>query len=115
MRMSIFDETNGTYSLVTRDRMLDLFTNRHELIRRFAGYLNDDPAGRRILFLYGMGGNGKSLLLRYFETRCCFRLAHDQWREVSSYADVAFCVALANARSAKPVPVARIDLGARPA
>ncbi len=113
--MSIFDETNGTYSLVTRDRMLDLFTNRHELIRRFAGYLNDDPPSKRILFLYGMGGNGKSLLLRYFETRCCFRLAPEQWREISSYPDEAFCEALANAPSAKAVPVARIDLGARPA
>src|SRR6266536_2569952 len=113
--MSIFDETNATDPLVAADGMLELFTDRHELIRRFAGYVNDDPPSKRILFLYGMGGNGKSLLLRHFETRCCMRLDQEQWREICSYPDDVFGAALASAPSATGVPVARIDFGARPA
>ena len=35
---------------------------RHELTRRFAQYLNEEPAPEKILFFYGDGGNGKSFL-----------------------------------------------------
>jgi ADP-ribosylglycohydrolase/tetratricopeptide (TPR) repeat protein len=112
--VSIFDQTDESGAAASRDRSLELFTNRVELARRFAGYLNDDPAPRRILFLHGMGGNGKSLLLRHLETRCSVRLSPDQWREVRGYPDEAFGEALRLAPSATPVPVARLNFDAKP-
>jgi ADP-ribosylglycohydrolase/tetratricopeptide (TPR) repeat protein len=111
--VSIFEET-GQGRSVTQDRSLRLFTNRHELSRAFARRLNVDSPDTTVMFLYGLGGNGKSLLLRHFETRCCYRLSPGEWKEISSYADEYFVDAIANAPSAKSLPVAHIDFGARP-
>jgi ADP-ribosylglycohydrolase len=112
--VSIFDQTDESGAAASRDRSLELFTNRVELTRRFAGSLNEDPAPQRILFLHGMGGNGKSLLLRHLETRCSVRLTPDQWQEVRFYPDEAFGEALRLAPSATSVPVARINFDAKP-
>ena len=49
-------------AITSGDRALELFTDRHELTRRFAQYLNEEPAPEKILFFYGGGGNGKSFL-----------------------------------------------------
>ncbi|NWF60930.1 MAG: hypothetical protein HXY43_17135 [Fischerella sp.] len=35
-------------SLTDGNRALQLFTDRYELTRHFAGYLNDDPASKNI-------------------------------------------------------------------
>ena len=72
--MSIFEETGGAQSAVAHDRSLELFCDRFEVIARFLSLINDDPPPRRLLYLYGLGGNGKSLLLRYLAARCCVRL-----------------------------------------
>jgi hypothetical protein len=52
-------------SAVGHDRSLELFCDRHEVIAHFASLFNDDPPPRRLLYLHGLGGNGKSLLLRF--------------------------------------------------
>jgi ADP-ribosylglycohydrolase/tetratricopeptide (TPR) repeat protein len=111
--MSIFDET-GQASSLTQDRSLRLFTDRYEIRRSFARRLNQDPPAGTVIFLYGLGGNGKSLLLRLFETQCCYRLSPAEWSEVWSYPEVDFVKAIAKAPSAARLPVARIDFGARP-
>jgi ADP-ribosylglycohydrolase len=111
--VSIFDET-GQGRSVTQDRSLRLFTDRHELSRAFTRRLNEDPPAMTVMFLYGLGGNGKSLLLRHFETRCCYRMTSGEWTEICSYADDEFVDAIASAPSAKALPVAHIDFGARP-
>jgi hypothetical protein len=41
--MSIFEETSQDASITEGDRALQLFTDRHEALRRFAEYLNDNP------------------------------------------------------------------------
>lgn len=45
------------------------FTNRSDEIRCFVEYLNVDPPKDTILFFYGDGGNGKSLLLGFLRER----------------------------------------------
>ena len=73
-QVSIFEETGGGLGAVAHDRSLELFFDRFEVIARFVALINEDPAPRRVLYLHGLGGNGKSLLLRYLAARCCVRL-----------------------------------------
>ncbi len=112
--MSIFEETGGAQSAMAHDRSMELFCDRYQLIARFVSLLNDDPPPRRLLYLYGLGGNGKSLLLRYLASRCCVRLPSREWAKVRRLPDTKLPAALATAGKAARVPVARIDFGARP-
>jgi hypothetical protein len=47
-----------------------LFFDRYDSIARFVSLINEDPPPRRLSYLYGLGDNGKSLLLRYLAARC---------------------------------------------
>lgn len=58
--MSINKRKGDRSSVTEGSRALDLFTDRHELTRLFAEYLNE-PSRKRILCFYGNGGNGKLL------------------------------------------------------
>ena len=51
------------------NRALQLFIDRHHLIKHFAEYINNDPVTEKILYFYGDGGNGKSLLLKIFKDK----------------------------------------------
>jgi len=99
---------------MAHDRSLELFCDRFEVIARFLSLINDDPPPRRLLFLYGLGGNGKSLLLRYLAARCCVRLRPVEWERVRRQPGDQVRAALGGAAQAVTVPVARIDFGARP-
>ena len=80
--MSIFAETGGAQSAVAHDRSLELFFDRYDVIARFVSLINDDPPPRQVLYLHGLGGNGKSLLLRFLAARCCVRLTPPEWGRV---------------------------------
>jgi len=80
--LSIFEETGGGLPAVGHDRSLELFCDRHEVIAHFVSLVNDDPPPRRVLYLHGLGGNGKSLLLRFLAARCCVRLPPGEWERV---------------------------------
>ena len=82
--MSIFEETGGGLGAVAHDRSLELFFDRFEVIARFVALINEDPAVRRVLYLHGLGGNGKSLLLRYLAARCCVRLQPSECNEAAT-------------------------------
>jgi len=112
--LSIFEETGGAQAAVAHDRSLELFCDRYDLIARFASLINDDPPPRRLLYLYGLGGNGKSLLLRYLAARCCVRLPPEKWARVRGLPDADLPAALGAAKKVTRVPVARIDFAARP-
>jgi tetratricopeptide (TPR) repeat protein len=71
--LSIFDKTGQSDSVTSGWRALELFTDRREAVRLFLTYLNEEPARESILFYFGEGGNGKSLLVRYLHRNHCRR------------------------------------------
>ncbi|MEG4515467.1 MULTISPECIES: hypothetical protein [unclassified Microcoleus] len=116
--MPIDDEDFESESLGD-DRKLQLFTDRYEFTRRFAFYLNEDPPPEQILYFFGDGGNGKSLLLKHLEFHCCKRFAPEvwqKWRELpdSQATEVANFVRYAAAKTYTPMPAVRHDFGLIP-
>ncbi|MGH3392007.1 MAG: ADP-ribosylglycohydrolase family protein [Actinomadura sp.] len=107
--MSIFDELSRNRPAGTR-----LFVDRYTPCRDFATELNTDPSRQIILVYVGVGGNGKSALLRTFQNHCAFRLPTEQWQELQQYPDEYFVDALGRAPGAVKVPVAFLDFGAQP-
>lgn len=79
--MSISERADQQRSQTEGNRALELFVDRHELTKRFAEYLNDDPPPEKILIFHGDGGNGKSLLLKFLLNHCCKRLPAEVWQE----------------------------------
>jgi tetratricopeptide (TPR) repeat protein len=116
--MPIDDEDFESES-ISGDRQLELFTGRHEFTRRFAFYLNEDLPREQILYFYGDGGNGKSLLLKHLQVNCCKRFSSQvwqQWRALpeSQAAEVADFVRHAEPKTYTPIPVVRHDFGLIP-
>lgn len=101
IQVSIFEETGGGLGAVAHDRSLELFFDRFEVIARFVALINEDPAPRRVLYLHGLGGNGKSLLLRYLAARCCVRLPPGEWERVRRLPGAELPAALAGAAKAR--------------
>ncbi|XZN96561.1 MAG: tetratricopeptide repeat protein [Microcoleus sp.] len=104
---------------ISDDRKLQLFTDRHEFTRRFASYLNDDPPPAKILYFFGDGGNGKSLLLKHLQYHCCKRFPPQVWQQwgalpESRAAEVADFVRNAEPKSYTPIPVVKHDFGLIP-
>ncbi len=116
--MPIDDEDFESQSIAD-DRKLQLFTDRHEFTRRFAFYLNEDPAREQILYFFGDGGNGKSLLLKHLQFHCCKRFTPEVWQELreipeAKAAEVADFVRYAKPKTYTPIPVVRHDFGLIP-
>ncbi|MEG4011915.1 MULTISPECIES: tetratricopeptide repeat protein [unclassified Microcoleus] len=116
--MPIDDEDFESES-IAGDRQLQLFTDRHEFTRRFAFYLNEDPPREQILYFFGDGGNGKSLLLKHLEFHCCKIFPSQDWqrlREIpeSQAAEVANFVRNAAPKTYTPIPAVRHDFGLIP-
>ena len=114
--MPIDDEDFESES-TSGDRQLELFTDRHEFTRRFAFYLNEDPPREQILYFYGDGGNGKSLLLKHLQVNCCKRFSSRVWQQrgalpESQAAEVANFVR--EAKTYTPIPAVRHDFGLGP-
>ncbi len=107
--MSIFETVSGG-----RPGGLRLFADRYEMSRNFAARLSQDPPSQTISFYVGVGGNGKTSLLRHLQARCSYRLPADRWQEVWSYPNEFFVDALGQAAGAEPVPTAFLDFGAQP-
>ena len=104
---------------ISDDRKLQLFTDRHEFTRRFAFYLNEDPPREQILYFFGDGGNGKSLLLKHLEYHCCKRFPPQVWQQLRALpeakaAEVANFVRNAAPKTYTPIPVVRHDFGLIP-
>src|SRR3954469_21729046 len=85
-------------------RALDYFTDCCATIRRFTAYLNDDPAPSTAIFFHGHGGNGKTLLLRFLQERCCKRFEPDNWDYLKTLDDEVFVENVMAAAAADPVP-----------
>ena len=116
--MPIDDEDFESES-ISGDRQLELFTGRHEFTRLFAFYLNEDPPREQILYFYGDGGNGKSLLLKHLQVNCCKRFSPQVWQQwgalpESKAAEVANFVRHAEPKTYTPIPAVRHDFGLGP-
>ena len=98
----------------TRARLLDLFTDRHDVVRHFSEYLNEDPPRNKVLFFYGDGGNGKSLLLDFLQEHCCKRLQPEKWAHVRSTSREEFVQHIKGAQAADPIPSAFLDFAMPP-
>ncbi|MEG3882312.1 hypothetical protein QT972_33695 [Microcoleus sp. herbarium7] len=101
---------------IADDRKLQLFTDRHEFTRRFAFYLNEDPPREQILYFFGDGGNGKSLLLKHLQVNCCKRFPPEVWQRLrqipeANAAEVAEFVRNAAPKTYTPIPSVTHDFG----
>lgn len=115
--MNISEKTGQEPSLTEGNHALELFTDRHELAKLFAGYLNDEPSREKILFFYGDGGNGKSLLLKFLRQNYCKHLRNDSWQQlkVKPDAEVAnYIENLADSCEFTPVPAIFHDFEQKP-
>jgi len=109
--MSIDDDQPYQPSLTEGDRALDLFTDRYEFTRLLAQCLNDPPQ-KQIHFFYGAGGNGKSLLLKYLQQRCCKWFLPEVWQQVKGRSDRELAEFVERARPGEacvPIPAVLID------
>ncbi|XQQ05359.1 MAG: hypothetical protein EDM05_65035 [Leptolyngbya sp. IPPAS B-1204] len=111
--MSIEEREGNWDSLTEGDRALSLFTDRYEFTRLFVELLHQEPASEQLLFLHGDGGNGKSLLLRHLQERCCKRLAAEQWQQQRGRSDAELAHLIENLRPTEfiPVPAVLHDFG----
>jgi tetratricopeptide (TPR) repeat protein len=100
--MSIDDELREPQTVTEGDRALQLFTDRYELTRLFAGYLNEEPPRKTILFFHGDGGNGKSLLLKFLRQRCCKRFSPKTWQQLQAIPKDEVAKVAAYIENAKP-------------
>ncbi len=109
------DELSRGETITEGWRAFDLFTDRHEAIRLFASYLNDDPPRDRILFFHGDGGIGKSLLMRVLHEQYCKRPGTtDDWEYLQELDDDGFTDGLKNRDHVERVPSVLIDFGLAP-
>jgi len=113
------DEEDLESESISGDRQLELFTDRHEFTRRFAIYLNEDPPREQILYFYGDGGNGKSLLLKHLQVNCCKRFSPQVWQQLralpeSKAAEVADFVRNAEAKTYTRIPAVWHNFGLGP-
>jgi tetratricopeptide (TPR) repeat protein len=111
--MSIEEEQGYWDSLTEGDRVLSLFIDRYEFTRLFVELLHQEPASQKFLFLYGDGGNGKSLLLRYLRQRCCKRVSAELWQQQRGRSDAALANYIEKLRPGEfiPVPAVLHDFG----
>lgn len=111
--MSIDDDMGQLPSLTEGDRALKLFTDRVEFVHLFAQALHQEPPQKQILFFYGDGGNGKSLLLKFLRQQCCKRLSSETWDLLQrrSDGDLANFISKLDPAECTPVPAVLNDFG----
>ena len=111
--MSIDDELCEVQTVTEGDRALQLFTDRYELTRLFAEYLNEESPRKTILFFHGDGGNGKSLLLKFLRQKCCKRFLPETWQQLQAIPKAEVAKVAAYIENVKPeycIPVPAVLL-----
>lgn len=114
--MPIDDDEDFESEYIADDRKLQLLTDRHEFTQRFASYLNEDPPREQILYFFGDGGNGKSLLLKHLQFHCCKRFPPEVWQRLRQIpetraAEVAEFVRNAAPKTYTSIPAVTHDFG----
>lgn len=114
--MSIDDE-DFTWISQTESRQLELFIGRNKLRRLFAEYLNNQPCHKTILYLYGGGGNGKSLLLKFLQEKCCYHLDVETWSRLKSQDNAVVAETISSVKHRQEVtevPSVMLDFAQQP-
>jgi tetratricopeptide (TPR) repeat protein len=112
--VAIFDQTGQSETITAGWRALQLFTDRYQAIRLFLTYLHASPPDTRILFFYGDGGNGKSLLLYFLRAHCCKRLRPQDWEYIRTVPQAQLEAFLQNTEGMESLPSAFLDFGMQP-
>ncbi len=102
---------NADMPITGRRAELQLFVDRHRYVREFLTALHRRPPESQLLFFYGVGGVGKSLLLRYLRDRGCTLLSPAVFTALDELGDDEFRTAFENAVGDQ-VPVALHDFSA---
>lgn len=108
---SMDDELDGVVRTQRQD--LELFVDRHSYVREFVSALHQLPRQRQVLFFHGVGGVGKSLLLRYLREHACKLLTDDALRDLDVQPDAQYREQLEEV-SGTPVPLVMLDFSAPP-
>jgi hypothetical protein len=66
------------------------------------------------LFFHGDGGNGKTLLVRFFKEKCCKHLSEENWEYVKGLSDGDFIPNFVEAQGHAVVPSSLVDFGMEP-
>src|SRR5687767_11722709 len=114
--MPIFEKTRESESVTEGWRTLELFTDRYSYISLFLSYLNDYPQRESILYFFGEGGNGKSLLLKYLHENYCKVITSDNWNWIKerTKSDAALVRLVRTAQGTEPAIAVMLDFGLSP-
>lgn len=96
--MSIFEEMGGFQRFVSPAERLDRFADRRDLVMLFLEKLQARGLASQILFVHGMGGSGKSELLRYLQDAAVFG-----WTQ-STGIGCALCRSISRSRRCRGTP-----------
>lgn len=97
-------------------RTVELFTDRHAHIRHFLDCVNDPEVRKPILFFHGVGGNGKSLLLRILSEQYCIYIEPENWKWMREKfpRNKGIVEESRKALGTKEIPTASVDFGMAP-
>lgn len=109
--MSINSKRGPSTGPANRHEELSLFVDRHRYVREFIEVLNTQPAREQVLFFYGVGGVGKSLLLWYLRENGCRMVAPNEWTALNALGDEEFRAAFEHAPGTA-VPMVMLDFSA---
>lgn len=84
--MSNFEEVQADFE-DGKDRKLESFSNRLMPTRIFIEALHNDTNTGTIIYYYGNGGNGKSLLIDYLRQNLCKRVDDVTWQTIKGFDD----------------------------
>ncbi|WP_013325786.1 hypothetical protein [Gloeothece verrucosa] len=110
------DKNSQLLPLTEGNLALQHFTDRHELTKLFVKYLNEEPPLNKFLFFYGDGGNGKSLLLKFLQEKCCKCFEKDVWESLKkkSNAEISNFIQQATDWESENVPIVKLDFAQQP-
>ena len=112
--MSISSIMGNDINFTELPQALKFFTDRNDTIKLFCLKLHNAQTPNKILFFYGSGGNGKTLLFDYLQQNYCWHFPTDIWNLLKDQNGELFKHQLLKRRRnhGEVVPFARLDFSA---